>query len=106
MLIVEVWMTAPVARHVRSMSYNFILVKANTRGSNHPATHLLFHTSGAEKTTVSEVLCCKITNRELGQDDLSSGVHTSLQLFVNDVPLSVYNGLILLGISNADLQIW
>jgi hypothetical protein len=54
---------------------------------------------------VSEELGGDITDGQLAEHDLDAGINQLLELLVEDLPLSVNNGLILLDVINADLGI-
>jgi hypothetical protein len=58
----------------------------------------------AEQAPVREILCGQVTDWELGKDDGRASLHARVEFVVDDAPLSVDNGLVLLGVSDADLQ--
>ena len=49
----------------------------------------------AEDVPVCKVLCGQVADGQPGQHHLGAGLHDLLQLAVDEVPLSVYNGLVL-----------
>lgn len=52
--------------------------------------------TGTEDVSVGEVLSCEVTDRELGEDDLGARGNDGLKLLVDDGPLGIDNGLVLL----------
>lgn len=66
---------------------------------------VLWNSSSAEDSSVSEVLGGKISNRELGEHNLGSRVEDGIKLVVNDGPFSVNELLVVFNILDSDLSI-
>ena len=63
------------------------------------------NTASTENTTVGEVLSSEIADRKAGEDDIGSQTHALGQLFVDEGPFGIYDGLVLLGVnSNLELR--
>lgn len=56
----------------------------------------LHNTACAEKISVCKILCGHVSNGELGQHNFSPRFVDLIQLIIQDVPFSIYNGLIVL----------
>lgn len=64
---------------------------------HHGSFQILFlNSAGAEQVSVGKVLSRHVTDGQLGQDHLGSGLVDFLQLVIQDVPLCVYDGLVVL----------
>lgn len=61
-----------------------------------PPEILFWNPSSTEHVSVSKVLCGDIPNRQFGENNLGSGLVDLVQFVVQDVPLGIYNGLIVL----------
>jgi len=62
------------------------------------------HSSSAEHVSVREVLSGQVTNGELGEHNLGTGVNDFLEFIVDDLPFSVDNLLELFGVRESDLS--
>mmetsp|Transcript_8737 Transcript_8737/g.32936 ORF Transcript_8737/g.32936 Transcript_8737/m.32936 type:complete len:422 (-) Transcript_8737:9-1274(-) len=71
----------------------------------HPHHVLVCDPAGAEKIPVGKVLRGEVADGKLGQDDLGARSHASLELVINNPPLGVHDGLVLIGVGDADLRI-
>lgn len=61
-----------------------------------PLQILLLHPACTEQVSVCKVLCCHITDGQLGQNHLGSRLIDLLQFVIQDVPLCVHDGLVVL----------
>lgn len=61
--------------------------------------------SSAEDVSVSEVLSGQISNRELGENDLSTSFGNFIELIVDDFPFSINNFLEVFGVLKSDFSV-
>lgn len=61
-----------------------------------PLQILFLNSASTEQVSVGKVLSSHVTDWQLGQNHLGSGLVDLLQFVIEDVPLCVYNGLIVL----------
>ena len=64
------------------------------------------HSSCAKQTSICEILCREISDGQFAQNDLGSGVDDLVQLIVDDLPLGIHYGLILVRLFESDLGIF
>lgn len=63
------------------------------------------HTTSAEDVAISEVLGSQVTNGELGEDNLGTGLMEGFELLEDDLPFGVDDGLVLGYVLDADLGV-
>mmetsp|Transcript_77198 Transcript_77198/g.226426 ORF Transcript_77198/g.226426 Transcript_77198/m.226426 type:complete len:381 (+) Transcript_77198:378-1520(+) len=66
---------------------------------------VLVHPAGAEDVAVGEVLGGQVPDGQAAEHHLRPGLGDEVQLLVDDVPLSVDDGLVLVGVRDADLSV-
>jgi len=92
------------SEHVRGESLHGGL-KDSTGSLGNTGHIILLDSTGAEDVSVGEVLGGEITNGEVREDNLGSGVGDFVKLVVDDVPLSINNLLEIIGVVNSNLSV-
>ena len=108
-LLTEVWMEPPHAwrshytqsvrnysNHLSHQHQNYIYKQLWKSYHHGPLQIFLLHSASTEQVSVSKVLSGHITDRQLWQNHLGSWQMDLLQFVVQDVPLCVHNGLVVL----------
>ena len=78
----------------------------STSGLGKSKNIVIWNSTSAEDTSVSEVLSGKITNGELGKNDLSLAGNNLVELFVDKSPLGIDNLLEVLGVVEANFCVF
>jgi hypothetical protein len=78
----------------------------STSGFGKSVEIFLWDSTSAEEASICEVLSSKISNRELGEDDLGSRLDNLLKLVVNEFPLSINDLLVIVGVLKSDLGVF
>lgn len=59
----------------------------------------------AENTSICEPLSCKISNRQLRENNIGSNIMDLLQFFINDLPFCIYDTLEIVDVTDPNLSI-